>query len=73
MRRSRTIDIVSAHAEGEVGRVVTGGVLDVPGRSMEEKLRHMDTPHPEPGPSAAQISPQRLLGRDTRAASGRGA
>ena len=41
MRWSRTIEIVSAHAEGEVGRVITGGVLDVPGRSMAEKLPHL--------------------------------
>ena len=42
MHWSRTIDIVSAHAEGEVGRVVVGGVLDVPGRTMGEKLRHLE-------------------------------
>ena len=41
MRWSRTIEIVSAHAEGEVGRVIIGGVLDVPGRTMGEKLQHL--------------------------------
>lgn len=30
--------MVEAHAEGEVGRVVTGGVLDLPGDSMLEKM-----------------------------------
>ena len=34
--------MVEAHAEGEVGRVVTGGVIDLPGRDMLEKLRHLN-------------------------------
>jgi len=33
----RTLTVVDAHADGEVGRVVTGGVLDVPGATMIEK------------------------------------
>lgn len=37
MRLSRVLTAVDAHAAGEPGRVVTGGVLDVPGRSMLEK------------------------------------
>src|ERR1041384_3222582 len=32
------ITAVDAHACGEHGRVITGGVLDVPGRSMFEKM-----------------------------------
>jgi proline racemase len=32
------ITAVDAHACGEPGRVITGGVLDVPGRSMFEKM-----------------------------------
>ena len=31
MRWSKMVTIVGAHAEGEVGRVITGGILDVPG------------------------------------------
>jgi len=31
MRSTRTITVIAAHAEGEVGRVVTGGVLPPPG------------------------------------------
>ncbi|MEX2530272.1 MAG: proline racemase family protein [Gemmatimonadota bacterium] len=38
MRSSKVIHAVDAHACGEPGRVITGGVLDVPGRSMFEKM-----------------------------------
>lgn len=34
--------MVEAHAEGEVGRIVTGGVIDVPGKTMAEKLRFLN-------------------------------
>jgi proline racemase len=37
----RTITVVDAHAEGETGRVVVGGVLPPPGATMFEKMRHM--------------------------------
>ncbi len=37
MRLARVISAVDAHAAGEPGRVITGGVLDVPGRTMLEK------------------------------------
>lgn len=39
MRLSRVLTAVDAHAAGEPGRVITGGVLDVPGASMFEKMR----------------------------------
>ena len=42
MRWSRTVTMVEAHAEGEVGRVVTGGVLDVPGATIMEKLTYLN-------------------------------
>lgn len=42
MRWSRMVTIVGAHAEGEVGRVVTGGVLDVPGATMLDKMHHLN-------------------------------
>jgi proline racemase len=35
------ITAVDAHAGGEPGRVITGGVLDVPGASMFEKMVHL--------------------------------
>ncbi|MDZ4089571.1 MAG: proline racemase family protein [Tabrizicola sp.] len=43
MRFSRTIQTVDVHCEGEIGRVITGGVLNVPGASMAEKLHHLNT------------------------------
>jgi proline racemase len=36
------ITVVGAHAEGEVGRVITGGVVDVAGKTMLDKLRHLN-------------------------------
>ncbi|WP_294606732.1 trans-3-hydroxy-L-proline dehydratase [Roseovarius sp.] len=39
MRSSRNIQIVSAHAGGEVGDVITGGVAPPPGATMWEKSR----------------------------------
>ena len=41
MRLARMISAVDLHACGEPGRVITGGVLDVPGRTMFEKMRHL--------------------------------
>jgi proline racemase len=41
MRLARMIQAVDAHAAGEPGRVIVGGVLDVPGASMFEKMRHL--------------------------------
>jgi proline racemase len=38
MRLSRMIQAVDLHAAGEPGRVIVGGVLDVPGDSMFEKM-----------------------------------
>jgi len=38
MRWSKTLSLIDVHAEGEVGKVITGGVLDVPGSTMLEKL-----------------------------------
>src|SRR5450432_2131021 len=35
------ITAVDAHAGGEPGRVITGGVLDVPGRTMFQKMEHL--------------------------------
>jgi proline racemase len=41
MRLARMIQAVDAHAAGEPGRVIVGGVLDVPGASMLDKARHL--------------------------------
>jgi proline racemase len=43
MRWSRTLQLVDVHCEGEIGRVVTGGVLDIPGLTMMAKLNHLNT------------------------------
>lgn len=46
MKLSRMISAIDLHACGEPGRVITGGVLDVPGSTMFEKRvfveKHMD-------------------------------
>jgi proline racemase len=41
MRLSRMIQAVDAHACGEPGRVIVGGVLDVPGSTMFEKMQFL--------------------------------
>ncbi|MEQ9695420.1 proline racemase family protein [Shimia sp. SDUM112013] len=43
MRLSRLITAVEAHAEGEPGRVITGGVPHMPGNTVFEKMRWMQT------------------------------
>ncbi len=43
MQLSRMIQAVDAHAAGEPGRVIVGGVLDVPGASMYEKMVYLQT------------------------------
>jgi proline racemase len=46
MRARRVINVIGAHAEGEVGKVITGGVLPPPGKSVREQqqwlLEHDD-------------------------------
>lgn len=43
MGLSRMITAVDTNACGEPGRVITGGVLDVPGRTMFEKQAYLAT------------------------------
>src|SRR4029077_15016671 len=43
MRLARMISAVDAHACGEPGRVIVGGVLDVPGKTMFEKMKYFET------------------------------
>ena len=40
--RGRVIHCVDAHAEGEPSRIIVGGVLDVPGATMLEKMQHLE-------------------------------
>ena len=42
MHWSKSIQLVDVHCEGEIGRVVTGGVLDVPGSTVASKLAHIN-------------------------------
>ncbi len=42
MRWKRTISMIDVHAEGDVGKVITGGVIDVPGATMLEKMNHIN-------------------------------
>jgi proline racemase len=41
MRLDRMIQAVDAHADGMPGRVITGGVGDVPGQTMLDKARYL--------------------------------
>jgi proline racemase len=41
MRLARMIQAVDAHAGGEPGRVIVGGVLDLPGRTMFDKMMYL--------------------------------
>ncbi|MBI3243517.1 MAG: proline racemase family protein [Chloroflexi bacterium] len=45
MRVTNMISAVDLHACGEPGRVITGGVLDVPGRTMFEKMQYFAQHH----------------------------
>lgn len=42
MRLARMLQAVDLHAGGEPGRVIVGGVLDVPGATILEKARHLE-------------------------------
>ena len=42
MRWSRAVTMIEAHAEGEVGRVVTGGLPAIPGATLPEQMRHLN-------------------------------
>ena len=42
MRWKKTITMVEAHAEGEVGRIVTSVVNDIPGETMLEKMNYIN-------------------------------
>jgi proline racemase len=42
MRLTNLVTAVDLHAAGEPGRVIIGGVLDVPGRTMFEKMKYLE-------------------------------
>ncbi|NKM02026.1 proline racemase family protein [Rhizobium leguminosarum] len=43
MQLDRVITVVGAHAEGEVGRVITGGVLPPKGKTMFERMQNLES------------------------------
>ncbi len=43
MRFKQVLTVVDCHAEGESGKVITGGVGHVPGRTMFDKRVHLET------------------------------
>lgn len=42
MRWTKTFTVVGCHAEGEVGNVITGGVVGVQGKTMFEKKEYLE-------------------------------
>jgi proline racemase len=42
MRWKRTLQLVDVHCEGEIGKVITGGVIDVPGKTMLDKMNYIN-------------------------------
>jgi proline racemase len=43
MRWKKTIQLVDVHCEGEIGRLATGGVPNIPGKTIAEQLNHINT------------------------------
>src|SRR2546429_546917 len=43
VRWAKTVTVVGAHAEGEIGRVIVGGVLPPPGKTMFERMKYLET------------------------------
>ena len=41
MKWSRTMQLLDVHCEGEIGRVVTGGQPNIPGKNLTEKFRYL--------------------------------
>jgi proline racemase len=42
MRWKKTLQIVDVHCEGEIGKVITGGVVGIPGSTMLEKMNYIN-------------------------------
>ena len=43
MRWTRMLQTIDVHCEGEIGRVIAGGITDIPGETMAAKLQHINT------------------------------
>ena len=46
MRWKRTLQLIEAHCEGENGKIVTSGVIDIPGKTMAKKLTYLNASEP---------------------------
>jgi proline racemase len=42
MRWNKTLQIVGVHCEGEIGKVITGGVINIPGETMLDKMNYIN-------------------------------
>lgn len=42
MRWKKTLQMADVHCEGEIGKVITGGVLNIPGKTMLEKMNYIN-------------------------------
>ncbi|WP_321796035.1 proline racemase family protein [Caballeronia sp. J97] len=42
MRWKKSLQLVGVHCEGEIGKVITGGVVDVPGKTMLDKMNYIN-------------------------------
>ncbi|WMC09852.1 proline racemase family protein [Oceanimonas pelagia] len=42
MRWSKTLQLAEVHCEGEIGKVITGGVIGVPGATMLDKMNYIN-------------------------------
>lgn len=42
MRWKRTLQMADVHCEGEIGKVITGGVLDIPGKTLLDKMNYIN-------------------------------
>jgi proline racemase len=42
MRWKKTLQLVDVHCEGEIGKVITSGVLDIPGKTILDKMNYIN-------------------------------
>ncbi|RZF23925.1 proline racemase [Paraburkholderia sp. UYCP14C] len=42
MRWKKSVQLVGVHCEGEIGKVITGGVVDIPGKTMLDKMNYIN-------------------------------
>lgn len=42
MRWNKSLQVVGVHCEGEIGKVITGGVINIPGETMLDKMNYIN-------------------------------